>query len=225
MEQELIDLYCERVVPGIWAEPLNAVTNLAFFFVGLFLVRDIRRNHPQVARDPSISALVLLVFLIGSGSGLFHTLAVRWAMWADIIPITLFTLAYLYFALRRFFQVGVWTSLACVMLMLFATGILPALTMFRGTTYVPALLAMVSAGTWLRAKRNWETGNALLAAGGLFAISLSFRTADAPICDFLPIGTHFLWHVLNAIVVYILIRAMVRFGDTDLRVHQNGARR
>jgi len=26
----MIDLYCERLGPGIWAEPINALTNLAF---------------------------------------------------------------------------------------------------------------------------------------------------------------------------------------------------
>ena len=26
----MIDLYCERLSPGIWAEPINALTNLAF---------------------------------------------------------------------------------------------------------------------------------------------------------------------------------------------------
>jgi hypothetical protein len=25
-----IDAYCERLGPGLWAEPLNALTNLAF---------------------------------------------------------------------------------------------------------------------------------------------------------------------------------------------------
>ncbi len=33
-----IDLYCERLGPGLWAEPLNAVTNLAFILAGILLI-------------------------------------------------------------------------------------------------------------------------------------------------------------------------------------------
>lgn len=29
---EFIDIYCERLGPGLWAEPLNALTNAAFFY-------------------------------------------------------------------------------------------------------------------------------------------------------------------------------------------------
>jgi hypothetical protein len=28
---QAVDIYCERLGPGLWAEPLNAVTNVAFF--------------------------------------------------------------------------------------------------------------------------------------------------------------------------------------------------
>ena len=31
-----MDLYCERLDPGFWAEPLNAVTNLSFILAALF---------------------------------------------------------------------------------------------------------------------------------------------------------------------------------------------
>jgi hypothetical protein len=34
----MIDLYCERLGPGILAEPINALTNLAFPFTAVFSV-------------------------------------------------------------------------------------------------------------------------------------------------------------------------------------------
>jgi hypothetical protein len=30
MHPDTLDLYCERTAPGLWNEPLNALTNLAF---------------------------------------------------------------------------------------------------------------------------------------------------------------------------------------------------
>jgi hypothetical protein len=50
----------------------------------------------------------------------------------------------------------------------------------------------------------------LLAGAVLFAISLAFRTADLEICATLPIGTHFLWHLLNGAVLAAAIGALAR---------------
>lgn len=39
-----VDLYCERTEPELWAEPANALTNLAFVAAGLWGVREARRG-------------------------------------------------------------------------------------------------------------------------------------------------------------------------------------
>jgi len=52
----------------------------------------------------------------------------------------------------------------------------------------------------------------LLMAAAIFAVSLTFRTVDAPICAAVPIGTHFMWHLLNGCVLFIVVRALVLFG-------------
>jgi hypothetical protein len=38
-------------------------------------------------------------------------------------------------------------------------------------------------------------------------MSLIFRSIDMAVCPELPLGTHFLWHLLNAVVLYLLLRA------------------
>ncbi|NJN40478.1 MAG: hypothetical protein HC807_06085 [Gammaproteobacteria bacterium] len=35
-------------------------------------------------------------------------------------------------------------------------------------------------------------------------MSLTFRTLDRDLCAAIPLGTHFLWHLLNAVVLYRL---------------------
>ena len=84
-----IDAYCERIGPGFWAEPVNAVTNLAFVIVAFWLWR---RAH-GVER---ILCAVLLT--IGVGSWLFHTYAVVWAGIADSLSILVFILVYIFAA-------------------------------------------------------------------------------------------------------------------------------
>ena len=47
-------------------------------------------------------------------------------------------------------------------------------------------------------------------AGVAFAVSLTFRTLDEPLCDALPISTHYAWHVLNAATLYLVSLAAAR---------------
>ncbi|WP_372425536.1 hypothetical protein [Salinarimonas chemoclinalis] len=53
-------------------------------------------------------------------------------------------------------------------------------------------------------------GTALLLAAATFALSLVFRSVDVAVCGWLPLGTHFLWHVLNAVVLFLCVRAAIR---------------
>jgi hypothetical protein len=212
MESDYIDIYCERVGPGLWAEPANAVTNLAFIIAGLLLVAALRREDAALRRDPAILALVALVFTIGIGSGLFHTFAQVWAALADVIPIALFILLYIYLALRRFVALPLWACLAGVAMVLLLTVAMPLLFGFSVSTYAVALTVMLLVGGFLHFGRRHPAGPRVLVAAGVFALSLAFRTADEPLCAVLPLGTHFLWHLLNAVVLYSLVRTMMKHG-------------
>ena len=44
-----IDGYCERLGPGFWAEPLNALTNLAFLIAALVMWRRTRGQGMPMA--------------------------------------------------------------------------------------------------------------------------------------------------------------------------------
>ena len=55
-----------------------------------------------------------------------------------------------------------------------------------------------------------EAGVAMLAIAALFLVSLSFRTADLALCGRFPVGTHFLWHLINAGVLFGLIVTAMR---------------
>ena len=74
-----VDGYCERLAPGLWAEPWNAVTNLAFVLAAIWVWRR--------GGDVPVRVLAAILFVIGIGSGLFHTFATRWAGVADVLPI------------------------------------------------------------------------------------------------------------------------------------------
>lgn len=94
-----IDLYCERVTPSFWAEPLNALSNIAFL-IAAYAAPDLWRREGK--NDPIILALILVVAVVGLGSFAFHTIATRGDMLLDITPIGVFIYWYFLLALRRF---------------------------------------------------------------------------------------------------------------------------
>lgn len=207
-----IDIYCERLEPGLWAEPLNAVSNLAFIIAGLLLVVVLRRQEASVRRDPAVILLTVLVIAIGIGSTLFHTFAVVWAALADVIPIALFILLYMYLALKRLAGFPLWV---CLLALVAVLGLVTGMPLFFGfsiSTYGVALSAMVVVGGFLHFVRNHLAGMPILVTAGIFAASLTLRTIDLPLCDVLPIGTHYFWHILNAVVLYRLVRIAMRHG-------------
>ena len=67
-----VDLYCERLGPGLFAEPLNALSNLAFLGASawLLLLRPGADSSPWYGR-----VLAVLLFLIGLASLSFHLFA------------------------------------------------------------------------------------------------------------------------------------------------------
>ncbi|WP_342151851.1 hypothetical protein [Methylorubrum sp. SB2] len=211
---EPVRAYCERTDAAFWSEPVNAATNAAFLVAALMAALRARGDRP-------VLALAGVVAVVGIGSFLFHTLANRWSMLADVIPIALFIHGYFGLALARFF--GLPIRAAVLGTLAFAGlgfGLSPALDALTGrdvaaltngsVDYAPAVLALFGVGLALLGRAPWA-GRAILATGGVFLVSLAFRTVDARACAALPLGTHFLWHALNALVLYRLLATAARF--------------
>ncbi len=223
--------YCERGGdPAFWAEPLNALSNAAFLLAGCLAAVTLRRRTTLVAAWAEW-LLVGLVAIIGIGSFLFHTFATRWAALADVAPIGLFMLAYLGYALRRLLHLG-WLGTSLGLIVFIAAlrvagdvtcqrgGLIGLAEAARGPClngtigYLPAWLAMTGIGAvlWARADR---AAPYLLAAAGVFLVSMALRTIDLDVCDLTRLGshhrgTHFLWHICNAATLYLLLLAAVR---------------
>jgi len=210
-----IDLYCERLAPGLWAEPVNALSNLGFVAAACAVLLVQWRSG---RRDLFVTALALLVLAIGIGSFLFHTFANGWSVLADVIPITLFIYGYLALALRRYLALG-WVATMLVLLGFFGltfpveAALRPLLSGSAG--YVPALLAMLAIGPLLAVRRH-PAARYIVAAGLIFFVSLTLRTLDLPLCPAWPLGTHFLWHLLNATTLGILLFGALRHSSPKI---------
>ncbi len=211
-----IDGYCERTGPEYWAEPVNAVTNAAFVIAALIMWARLQGLSLPLAR-----ALCIITALIGVGSYLFHTHAQVWAAIADVTPIAAFILVYVFVANRHFWGFPLWQSFALTAL--FIPYVLVTVPVFQR---IPVL--EVSAGYWpvplligvyavLLRTRAPEVARGLWIGVGILVLSLAFRTADMAVCGSVPLGTHFMWHILNGLMLGWMIevyrRHMVATGQ------------
>ena len=198
-----VDIYCERIDATFWSEPLNALTNAAFIVAASAAAL---RYRAAGVRDRFLRTLVGIVALIGIGSFAFHTLATRGAVLLDVIPITIFIYAYLALALRRFVGLGLFaTAVLLAAFFVFSYGLsalVPRPWLNGSIDYLPPLAALYAVGLWVQSP---AVRRGVLVAAALFTVSLVLRTADLAVCHAFPIGTHFMWHLLNASVLYALL--------------------
>lgn len=225
MWQKVLNAYCERGAdPSFWGEPLNAVTNAGFIIAGIVILAGLLRDQPPDRRALSW-ILAGLMLVIGVGSFLFHTVATRWASLADVIPILLFILAALYGIVRRCFGAPLWLGLlalpAYFALTWGFTRAGGALGLDGGLVgYGPALLMLLLFGLALTI-RGVAGGGYLMLAGLVFLCSLTLRTLDLPWCASVftlgdwRFGAHWAWHLLNAVVLYLVAFALIRRAGRD----------
>lgn len=190
-----IDGYCERLDPSFWSEPVNAVTNAAFVIATIFVLRRVQ--------TPAARWLCAVLGAIGVGSFLFHTFATPWAALADVAPIGLFILTYLFLVNRDLIGLrGIWALAATACFVPYAAVFVTLVNhvpFFEISNFywtVPVLLVIY--GGLFRIS-GFVTG------AGILALSITLRSLDMTVCDAWPVGTHFAWHCLNAVMLGYMI--------------------
>ena len=210
-----IDAYCERTDPSYWSEPVNAVTNLAFLVAAAVMWR----RSFGAGRG-----LAAVLFVIGIGSWLFHTYATAWAAMADTLPILVFTLVYIFLANRDFWGWPVWAAgLGAAAYIPYSAALTPlfdALPFFTISSFYWPLPALIFAYALLLRRRAPSLARNLAIGAAILCVSLTARSLDEPLCDALPIGTHFLWHVLNAVMLGWMIETWTRHVRAPSTEHQ-----
>ncbi len=83
--------------------------------------------------------------------------------------------------------------------------------------YLPALGALIVVGL-LAEERRHRAAPYLLWAAAILAISITLRSLDFALCDRIlidgrKVGTHFAWHMLNGLALFLLLRASLEGGS------------
>lgn len=207
-----VDIYCERSDPSLWSEPVNLLTNL--FFVGSALWFHLQTKKYSELQRPAWRTLVALVYAIGFGSAVFHSVATTWAQAADVIPIGIFLLAYIDFygrvlsgfPLRK--QIGLFSLFAVLTASL---ALMASAEATNGSHIYFGTYGMLFWFTWHSRTKGFIHWRLYLAAAFVFLAALIFRSIDMRVCSEFPLGTHFLWHILNGAVIFLVLFAAMRW--------------
>ena len=218
-----ISQYCERTDPSLLSEPLNLCSNVMFIVAAGLL----HSKYRQQTLAASSKFLIAMIFIIGIGSAMFHSIATRWSQMADVIPIGTFLVSYLAFFLKN--RVGLNAALVASGLATFVS--ITGLAIFvadpiksnGSQPYFGAWITLLGitcycAGANQNARSRWLMPTATLS----LTLSLFFRTMDEQWCVIWPYGTHFLWHTGNAVVLYLVTRNYVETAANDRQERPHG---
>jgi len=203
--------YCERTEPGWFVEPLNTFTGLAYFIASWQAWKQLER--PRWREQWDLHLLAGLIALVGFSSMLWHASGIRWLFWLDVAAAAAFAAAYwsvFLFRVPRFGVIGLSVAwlFTGVGLALFYL-LLPGAT--AGTTlgYLPMLIILFAA-LILAARVDRRLARDLVLAAAVFGLALVVRALDPVLCDWAVVGTHWLWHLLTAGLLFVLVDGVLR---------------
>jgi hypothetical protein len=224
------------VAPGLWGEPFDAVSNVAFLVAAVALAVQVRRAGRRGSRGlAAIAVLSGELAAIGVFSAGLHTFATSFAAELDNWSIIIFIHTYVVCFVHYLY--GVRWRFAWLAAPVYAGASLGTVAVVaehvgeRATVggYLPAILLVIGmAGASLlsqdpgRRAVGWPMAGAALA----ILVAITARTVDhvkheeawaagSVTCDLIPSGTHFLWHLFAAAGLYLASVALVRRAEAQ----------
>jgi len=206
--------YCERNSTHIWAEPINTLSNLFFIFFGLMWFLKAYK-----IRDNDTIVLSLSLISIGIFSFLYHLYANFIFGFLDVVSIIIFSLLYFLFFNRIFFALNkikyfLLSFLFFIYLIIFVYFISFIEFNINGSEYYFSLIFLLIIYFLLICFTQKKLNIEMLLSIIILLFSIFLRTIDKEVCDNFHIGTHFIWHFLNAISLSGFILVIYKINKT-----------
>ncbi len=204
---------CERAALGPLAEPLNVLSSFAFMFVAVAIYRHYHRHEDIKGKWIwDVHALTFITFIIGFNSVVFHAFPSPLTEMADTLTIVLFIILYFWCVLFRIGRTTKFQAFVCFVAFVGFSHMLVAQfphSLNDSIGYLSSMIALIVIAVHLYLKAR-PSATHFLMASIVGVVSLFCRAIDREICPMVPTGTHFLWHMLNATLLYILLKQLVR---------------
>ena len=216
-------IYHETDLSSFIAEPWNAVSSLVIALPALYFLIKYRgqySKHPFV-----IYFCAPLLMTNGIGSTLFHAFRAHiFFLIMDVAPVAVLTLGLSIWFIYKL--IPKWYYVTLIVLALFALRIFIMFAFklkgsdainvnyfFTGAIiFIPALLFV--------RKTKYCCLHLLILSTIMLAISLFFRYYDDFEDQFLPMGTHWLWHIFSGIGAFYLGMYLIGVKETVIQKAQ-----
>jgi Ceramidase len=202
-------VYCETALSPLGAfpaEPVNTITSFVPAILGVLALVFLIRHG---SRNPVAYVLAVLTLLTGLGSVAWHSMRTPTTLLVDWLPGAIYFLilvfVWSYYAAGRYLSVGLILALSGLVFFV------PFPVIIRYRLIIIAVLVAIASGlvfaTWLRRRAAFGWALAMVVAA---IVAVTARTLDLNVCDVIPVGTHFLWHIFLGGAAYAGVRLIVR---------------
>lgn len=210
---DVLPLYCETPANPALVFPdelVNALTSFFPFVTGLFAMWYLWRTGN---RHWLPWALAILTSLTGLGSVAWHAHRTPFTLLIDALP------GVIYFCIL----VAVWMIHISNRWIALAAGVALAAFIFLVPLSVKQQYQMVMIGffgvlavsflflTWQRQRAAFRWALPMVGCG---LAAAAFRTLDLHVCEVMPVGTHFFWHLFLGTAAYLGVRMIVTMQRT-----------
>ncbi len=191
--------YCEAIHDGLFAQPINTLTNLAYPIAALWMLWSLDRSRARRSRSERDYATLyaFVVMFLGAASTAFHGTMSWWAGVVDDVSMNLFATFWLLHAVARrrawstatFGAVYAAANLACLVLLL------------RDDHYGAVLFAILIGVALVVEIASGITVPFMCSAalfGGAIAVWLPSKTGGALCSPETVWQGHGLWHLMTA---------------------------
>jgi len=207
--------YCERAGSSAYnAEPVNAITNIAFFIAAYYLYKLLKTKN--LTTKSWLVFPVVLAF-IGLGSTLFHVFSTPITLVLDFTPLYLFYLLFLY----KFFKTLNLSLTQIILIMIGFAATIISLTIFippdflNGSIRHVVLASILLLFIFISVKHFKHESKTLIHVFIFYAFGIFFRTIEPIICPQFPLGTHFSWHLIMALAAFYAVKFLTQINKVN----------
>lgn len=203
---------CELIKNLFRGQPVNLLTNVAFFITAFALFRLFRKYH---VRNFSFWLMLLLLILLGIGSALNHSVPNNLTLFLDGFPVLALFFVGLVVLFRHLLGGGNTKSVVFAGLVILAqfpisllleTPLKPSIFL-----YIINLLSFGLLILFTILKLGFKNIQKLLLSFVLFGLAVTSLILDETQCPHLPFfGTHFIWHIFTAGAIYYYVAFLVK---------------
>jgi len=212
-------IYAETDLTAFISEPWNAFSSLAIVFPAVYWAFKLKWRIKEFA---FLYFLMPLLFLGGTGSTLFHAFRTsRLMLWMDVLPTAIVTLAVsIYFwdkiLPKRWQVLSIVVPIVYVRFAIFdyfSGSFAVNLNYFiTGSLIFSPILIYLS-------RNHYQYISSILISVLFLSFSLVFRRIDYIVAEYIPMGSHFLWHIFSGVGAFYLAKYLFLIRNDELTLN------